>query len=173
MRGSCSPQVLHVHVDLPRLPDRLRLDPQPGGRGQRQPHRAEVAQDAEGAEAAEGDLPLAGNEGEEEKKLPILMLCSYAMHPDSRCHPFIDKSLIVIPNFQGSSSSVNLFNLFISVLQDCRQRPDVRHPVHLQRAARVPRLLAHLLHHGRPVLRRQVLQVRRRERHPPRHRRRQ
>ena len=31
-------------------------------------------------------------------------------------------------------------------------------PVHLQRAARVPRLLAHLLHNGCAVLRRQVLE---------------
>ena len=61
------PQVLHVHVDLPRLRDRLRLHPEPGRRGERQPHRAEVAPDAEGAEAAEGHLPLAGNEGERER----------------------------------------------------------------------------------------------------------
>ena len=51
-------------MDLPRLPDRVRIHPQSGGRGQRQPHRAEVAQDTAGAEAAEGHLPLAGNEGE-------------------------------------------------------------------------------------------------------------
>ena len=34
-------------------------------------------------------------------------------------------------------------------LLDCGERADVRHPLHLQRAAGVPRLLAHLLHSGR------------------------
>ena len=47
----------------------------------------------------------------------------------------------------------------IVVVVDCGERADVRDPLHLQRAAGVPRLLAHLLHHGRPVLRGQVLQV--------------
>ena len=62
---------------------------------------------------------------------------------------------------------------FCTPLLDRGERADVRDPVDLQRAAGVPRLLAHLLHHGRPVLRRQVLQVRRRRRQPPRRRRRQ
>lgn len=56
-------QVLHVYVDVPGLRDRVCLHPEPGGGGERQPHGAEVAEDAEGTEAAEGDLPLAGNEG--------------------------------------------------------------------------------------------------------------
>jgi hypothetical protein len=42
---------------------------------------------------------------------------------------------------------------------DCGECADVRHPLYLQRAAGVPRVLAHLLHHGGPVLRGQVLQV--------------
>ena len=40
---------------------------------------------------------------------------------------------------------------------DCSERPDVRHSLHHQRAAGLSRLLAHLLHHGCPVLRGQVL----------------
>ncbi len=62
---------------------------------------------------------------------------------------------------------------FCVFLSDRGERPDVRHPLHLQRASRVPGVLAHLLHHGRPVLRRQVLQVRGRGGQPPHHRRRQ
>ena len=47
----------------------------------------------------------------------------------------------------------------VHIFLDRSERPDVRYPVHLQRAAGLPRLLANLLHHGRPVLRGQVLQV--------------
>ena len=56
-------QVLHVHVDLPRLRDRLRIHPQPGGRGERQPHRPEVAENIEGAQAIESYISMAGHEG--------------------------------------------------------------------------------------------------------------
>ena len=47
-----------------------------------------------------------------------------------------------------------------AAISDRSERAHVRHPLHLQRAAGVPRLLAHLLHHGRPVLQRTVPQVR-------------
>ena len=56
-------QVLHVHVDVPGFRDCVRLHPEPRGGGERQPDGAEVPEDAEGVEASEGDLPLAGNEG--------------------------------------------------------------------------------------------------------------
>ena len=42
---------------------------------------------------------------------------------------------------------------------DRGERSHVRHPVHLQRVAGVPGVLAHLLHHGRADVRRKVLQV--------------
>ena len=44
---------------------------------------------------------------------------------------------------------------------DCRQRSDVRHSGHFQRAARLFGILAGLFHSGRSTLRRQILQVHR------------
>ena len=42
---------------------------------------------------------------------------------------------------------------------DRSKRLDVRHPLYHQRLAGLLGVLAHLLHHGSPVLRREVLQV--------------
>ena len=41
--------------------------PEFGDRGQREPDRVEVVEDAEGAEAAQGHFEMAGNEGEREE----------------------------------------------------------------------------------------------------------
>ncbi len=38
------------------------------------------------------------------------------------------------------------------------ERSGAGHPLHLQRVAGVPHLLAHLRNHGSPALRRQILQ---------------
>ena len=42
--------------------------PEFGDRGQREPDRVEVVEDAEGAEAAQGHFEMAGNEGERAKR---------------------------------------------------------------------------------------------------------
>ena len=72
-----APQVLHVDVDVPGLCDRVRLHPEPGRRGERQPHRAPLPQDAQGAQATEGNLPLAGHEGEGGLSTGISGFCDY------------------------------------------------------------------------------------------------
>ena len=45
------------------------------------------------------------------------------------------------------------------MITDRGERLDVRHPFHLQRVVGLPCVLAHLLHHGGPVLWRKVLQM--------------
>ena len=67
-------------------------------------------------------------------------------------HFYFNNTLLKFKEFEQANKCKFL-------LPDCGERSDVRHSLHLQCVAGVSGVLAHLLHHGGPVLWRKVLQM--------------